>query len=165
MLLVLFLCFTIIPLIEIYLLVQVGQVIGTWDTVALVIISGLIGAYAAKTQGRNVLSQIEKQLRSGNEPSSIFIQALLVFIGGILMITPGFLTDLIGMSFILPITRNLYVGLLQKLFQRGVSIGKIHVYTGNTTNGFYSDTPVKKAKRTLEKDADVIDISAYRNKD
>jgi len=166
LLLVLFLFFTLIPLAEIYLLIQVGQVIGTWDTVGLVVVSGIIGAYAAKTQGKRVIGQIEEQLRSGGEPSSIFLQALLVFVGGIFMIAPGFITDILGMSFILPFTRNLYVGTLKKLFKKGVSIGKIHVYTGNSSDGFYGSPqePTPRPKRTLEKDADVIDISTYRNK-
>ncbi len=164
MLLVLFLFFTLIPLAEIYVLIQVGQVIGTWDTVGLVIVSGIIGAYAAKTQGKQVIGQIEEQLRSGGEPSSIFLQALLVFVGGIFMIAPGFITDILGMSFILPITRNLYVGTLKKLFKKGINIGKIHVYTGNPSDGFYRPQQKPAPKRTLEKDADVIDISAYRNK-
>jgi len=164
LLLILFLFFTLIPLAEIYILIQVGQVIGTWDTVGLVIVSGIIGAYAAKTQGRQVIGQIEQQLRSGGEPSSIFLQALLVFVGGIFMVAPGFITDIFGMSFIIPVTRNLYVSVLKSLFNKGVNIGKIHVYTGSASGGFGHTQEKPKAKRTLEKDADVIDITTYRNK-
>ncbi len=138
--------------------------IGTWDTVGLIIVSGIIGAYAAKTQGKQVLGQIESQLRSGKEPSTFFIEALLVFVGGLLMIAPGFITDALGMSFILPFARNFWVISLKKLFQKGINIGKIHVYTGNPFENRGSQSEPVKKKRTLEKDADVIDISSYRNK-
>ncbi len=176
MLLVLFLAFTLIPLAEIYLLIQVGQVIGTWDTIALVIFSGIIGAYAAKTQGRQVLGDIETQLKAGQEPSVYFLQAVLVFVGGILLITPGFITDIFGMSFILPWTRSFYIKGLAHLFKKGIHLGKIHVYTGaNSSTGPYdpfatdrprsSSYPDNSRSGSLSKDADVIDISSYRNKD
>ena len=144
---------------------QVGQIIGTWDTIGLMIVSGIIGAYAAKTQGKQVLGQIEQQLRSGQQPTTFFLEALLVFVGGLLMITPGFITDFFGMSFILPFSRSFFVKMLKMLFKKGINIGKIHVYSGNP---YGSEGPVnptsQKKKRTLEKDADVIDISSYRNK-
>ena len=96
MLLILILLLTTIPIIEIFLLLQVGEAIGTWNTVGIVIFTGLLGAYALRTQGRAIFRRLELKLYRGELPTNPIVHSLFILIGGILMITPGLLTDLVG---------------------------------------------------------------------
>ncbi len=97
MLLKLFLAFTLIPFAEIYLLIKVGAVIGAFNTVALVILTGFIGAYLARMQGMQTMFRVRSSLQQGNMPAEDLIDALLIFVAGIVLLTPGFLTDAGGL--------------------------------------------------------------------
>lgn len=171
MLFILFLLFVILPIGETLVLIKVGSVIGAVDTIGLVILSGLIGAYAVKTQGQQVLRDFEGQFAKGIEPSGVFVHAILIFTGGILMIAPGFMTDLLGMSFIFPFTRKLHLKWLSAALKRGIKMGRVNIYSANMAgaNGYSSrasDFSSSHSNKTssLEKDAQVIDITSYRKK-
>ena len=106
MLLKLFLAFTIIPVVEIYLLIQIGTIFGVLTSIALVIVTGFIGAYLARIQGLQTLFRIQKSLREGQMPSSELLDALLIGIAGLVLLTPGFLTDAFGFLLLIPNTRT-----------------------------------------------------------
>ncbi len=106
MFLKLFLCFTLIPLIELYLLIQIGTVIGGLNTLLLVILTGLAGTWLARLEGMNTLSRLRMNLRQGLMPAEELLDAVIIFIAGILLITPGFITDLFGLLLLWPLTRN-----------------------------------------------------------
>ena len=106
MLLKLFLAFTIIPVVEIYLLIQIGTIFGALTSIALVIVTGFIGAYLARIQGLQTLFRIQKSLREGQMPSSELLDALLIGIAGLVLLTPGFLTDAFGFLLLIPNTRT-----------------------------------------------------------
>ena len=95
MLLKLFLLFTLVPITELYLLVQVGEKIGTLNTIIIVILTGMIGASFAKAQGGMVLSKIKTDLAQGIMPGKDLVEGGLILAGGILLITPGIITDLL----------------------------------------------------------------------
>ncbi len=97
MLLKLFLAFTIIPMIELYILIQAGTVIGTLNTVALVVLSGFIGAYVARLQGMKTMLRIRSNLENGIAPKEEMIDAVIIFVAGIVLLTPGFVTDIVGL--------------------------------------------------------------------
>ena len=106
MLLKLFLAFTIIPIIEIYLLIEIGSMFGALTAVALVILTGFLGAFLARMQGLQTLYRIQESLREGRMPSGELLDALLIGIAGLVLLTPGFLTDLAGFLLLIPATRN-----------------------------------------------------------
>ena len=106
MLLKLFLAFTIIPIIEIYLLIKIGAIFGALAAVTLVILTGFLGAFLARMQGLQTLYRIQESLREGRMPSGELLDALLIVIAGLLLLTPGFLTDSAGFLLLMPVTRN-----------------------------------------------------------
>lgn len=106
MLLKLFLAFTIIPIIEIYLLIEIGSMFGVLTAVTLVILTGFLGAFLARMQGLQTLYRIQESLRKGRMPSGELLDALLIVIAGLVLLTPGFLTDSAGFLLLIPATRN-----------------------------------------------------------
>ena len=106
MLFKLFLAFTIIPIIEIYLLIEIGSMFGALTAVTLVILTGFLGAFLARMQGLQTLYRIQESLREGRMPSGELLDALLIVIAGLVLLTPGFLTDSAGFLLLIPATRN-----------------------------------------------------------
>ena len=106
MLLKLFLAFTIIPIIEIFLLIEIGSMFGALTAVTLVILTGFLGAFLARMQGLKTLYRIQESLREGRMPSGELLDALLIVIAGLVLLTPGFLTDSAGFLLLIPATRN-----------------------------------------------------------
>ena len=106
MLLKLFLAFTIIPIIEIYLLIEIGSIFGTLTAVTLVILTGFLGAFLSRMQGLQTLYRIQESLREDKMPSGELLDALLIVIAGLVLLTPGFLTDSAGFLLLIPATRN-----------------------------------------------------------
>ena len=107
MLLKLFLAFTIIPVVEIYILIQTGSFFGVLTSIALVIFTGILGAYLARIQGLQTLFRIQESMREGRLPSAELLDALLIGIAGRVLLTPGFLTDTVGFVLLIPSTRNM----------------------------------------------------------
>ena len=106
MLLKFFLAFTVIPIIEIYLLIEIGSMFGALTAVTLVILTGFLGAFLARMQGLQTLYRIQESLRKGTMPSGELLDALLIVIAGLVLLTPGFLTDSVGFLLLIPATRN-----------------------------------------------------------
>ena len=106
MVLKLFLLFTAIPLLELALLIRVGQAIGSLNTIAIVVITGATGAWLARAEGVGVLRRIRESIAAGQPPSTELIDGAFVLLGGALLLTPGLLTDLIGFLCLIPMTRK-----------------------------------------------------------
>ena len=107
MLLKLFLAFTLIPLVEIYLLIKLGQNFGAITSILLVIFTGILGAYLAKMEGLRTLFRLQETLREGGMPGEELLDALLIALAGLVLITPGFITDAVGFLLLVPFTRIL----------------------------------------------------------
>ena len=103
----LFLLFTLLPAFELWLLMQIGDVIGGAETILLIIVTGIVGASMAKREGISVLMQIQHEAKRGAPPGDALIEGFLILIGGVLLVTPGVLTDFFGFSLIFPLTRRL----------------------------------------------------------
>ena len=110
----LILAFTIIPIIEIYLLIEIGSIFGVLTAITLVILTGFLGAFMARMQGLQTLFRIQENLREGRMPSGELLDALLIVIAGIVLLTPGFLTDSVGFLLLIPTTRNSIISWLQR---------------------------------------------------
>lgn len=116
MLLKLFLAFTLIPVAEIYLLITIGGHIGALNTVALVIITGFAGAYLARLQGMQTMLRVRASLQQGVMPAEEMLDAMLIFAAGIVLLTPGFITDVFGLLLLIPETRLQFKRYLRKRF-------------------------------------------------
>ena len=102
---VLALLFVVLPVVEIYLLIQVGQVIGAWWTVLLLIADGILGSWLMKHQGTRAWAALREALEQRKMPARELADAALILVGGTLLLTPGFLSDIVGFFFVLPFTR------------------------------------------------------------
>lgn len=98
--------FLAIPIIEIFLLIQVGGYIGVLPTIALVVLTAVIGAYLLKSQGTQTYMRFNQSLSEGRVPANEILEGVALLIGGALLLTPGFFTDSIGFFCLLPITRR-----------------------------------------------------------
>ena len=103
----LLLAFLLVPIAEIYVLVQVGQAIGAWQTIVLLIVWSALGAALVKREGRRAWTAFRSAAGSGRMPGREVADAALVMIGGVLLLTPGFITDVAGLFLVLPFTRPL----------------------------------------------------------
>lgn len=123
MLLRLFLIFSVVPIIELYLLIRVGKLIGALPTVALLLVVSLAGAWLVRSQGFVILRRIQDELAMGRLPAAGLLDGALVLLGGLLLLTPGFFSDVVGLFFIIPPTRAVikqFLGLwLQDRLARG----------------------------------------------
>jgi len=106
--------FTIVPLIEVLLLLEVGSAIGTLNTILLIVLTGILGAYLMRLQGFAVLRKIQRDIGQGIPPANHIVQGGIILAGGILLLTPGFFTDAIGFLLLIPQSRR-YI--LQKIQQ------------------------------------------------
>ena len=118
MLFKLFLAFTLIPAAEIYVFIKIGGFIGALNTVLIIIITGILGAYLARLQGMKTLYKIQANLHQGIIPAEELIDALIILSAGITLLTPGFLTDIAGLMLLVPRTRFYVKKLLRKKFDR-----------------------------------------------
>ena len=116
--LALFAAFIVVPLIEIYVLIQVGQVIGPWWTILLLILDSLFGTWLIRREGGRAWQALRAALESGRMPARELADGALILVGGTLMLTPGFVTDAFGILLILPVTRPVARRLLTQVVTR-----------------------------------------------
>ncbi len=102
----LFLAFTLIPALELYLLIQIGQWLGPVATVLIIVATGAIGAWLAKREGLSVLKQLTEEARQGFPSGDRIVEGLMVLVAGVLLVTPGVLTDITGFVLVAPPTRT-----------------------------------------------------------
>lgn len=114
----LLLLFILVPLVELYLLLKLGTLIGVGPTLAIVIVTGVLGGTMARMQGFAVLRRIRENLNAGILPTDPLADGLFVLAGGLLLLTPGLLTDVVGFLALLPPTRELLKRWARRRFQR-----------------------------------------------
>jgi len=114
--------FLVVPIIEIYVLIQVGQVIGAWWTVALLIADSIFGSWLLKREGVRAWRALQVALTEGRMPARELADAALIVFGGTLMISPGFVTDVFGLLAILPFTRPFARRVLTAVVARRVTV-------------------------------------------
>ncbi len=128
MLVFLFLLFVALPVIELALLIEVGRHIGTAATIGLVLGTGIFGAVAVRTQGLSVVRRIQSDLNRGQVPAEGLIDGVMVFAGGVLLLAPGLLTDILGIVLVIPVTRRAIKLGLRRLLERWIRQGTFRVY-------------------------------------
>ncbi|MFC7783002.1 MAG: FxsA family protein [Bacillota bacterium] len=118
----------IVPALEIGLLVLSGQAFGLIPTVLLIITTGILGAYLAKKQGMETLRKAQQDMQYGQLPGDAIIDGLCILVGGVVLLTPGFITDAIGFLLLLPPTRKMFKPFIYKLFKRWINNGNVIIY-------------------------------------
>ncbi len=131
MLLVLGLLFVVVPIVEIYFIIQVAHIIGGWETIGLLIFESLLGAWLMKRQGIGALNRISQAIEQRRAPGKELVDGFLIMVAGVLMVTPGFVTDVVGFLLLLPPTRALVRRLLVARFKQG-RYGSVFTMIGGT---------------------------------
>jgi UPF0716 protein FxsA len=116
MLLVLGLAFVVVPILELYVIIQVGSAIGALNTVFLLLVMSFLGAWLVRREGTNVWRRLQMTLASGQMPGNEVIDGVFILAGGALMLTPGFLSDIVGLILIVPPTRAALRTLVRRRF-------------------------------------------------
>jgi len=96
------LLFIFLPMVELYFLIMLGSRIGAMPTIGLIVLTGIIGATLARQQGLSVLSKIQREMSSGKPPAQELVEGALIVVGGIVLLTPGIITDIFGFSLLIP---------------------------------------------------------------
>ncbi|EKF9794891.1 FxsA family protein [Vibrio cholerae] len=114
--------FIAVPVIEIVLFIQVGGVLGVWPTIALVLLTAIVGASLVRSQGLQTLLTVQQRLAQGQLPAQQILEGVMLAVAGVLLLTPGFFTDILGMLVLLPAPRAYFA---KQLMSR-VVVGNIH---------------------------------------
>lgn len=121
--------FVIIPFVELYILIELGSRIGALPILGIVVITGIAGATMAKHQGLGVLRRIQAEMSRGIMPGDALFDGVLVLVGGVLLLTPGILTDITGFLLLIPISRNLFKKYLRGWVTRKIQSGQVVYYS------------------------------------
>ncbi len=165
----LFLLFIIMPIVEIAVLIKVGGAIGGWTTIGIVILTAFVGTFMLRQQGMATLNKAQLRMQQGEMPALQMLEGLLLLIGGVLLLTPGFITDAIGFCTLVPVTRRF---LAKKLANN--SLSNMNVFVGGASVGGTGGNPGARpsqagsgpaqAAGSGKKDPDVIE-GDYRRVD
>jgi UPF0716 protein FxsA len=123
------LLFIVVPILELMLLIRLGEVVGLLPTLALVVFTGVTGAWLARAEGLRVFLQFQRELASGRLPGQALMDGICVLIGGAFLLTPGVLTDFAGFSLLFPPTRRWMQRRIRKRLERGIADGSVRVVT------------------------------------
>ncbi|QSX36795.1 FxsA family protein [Shewanella sedimentimangrovi] len=123
MFLLLLLVFIVVPVLELSVLIRVGEVLGSWSTVALVLLTAVVGVSLVRSQGLSTLMSAQQKLARGEMPGSELVQGMMLAMAGVLLLIPGFITDFIGLLLLTPLTRKPLAALLLKRIQLTVVSG------------------------------------------
>ena len=124
----LLLAFIFVPVMELYILIEAGRIVGIGPTIALIMLTGIAGAWLARSQGVAILRRIQDETARGQMPAATLIDGALVLVGGLLLLTPGFFTDLLGFSFLVPSTRDLWRNALNRWLEKQVRQGSVRIH-------------------------------------
>ena len=120
---VLVLAFVVVPLVEIWAILQVGQLVGPWWTIALLVLDSMVGAWLIKREGGRAWKALRDALQGGRMPAKEIADGALILIAGTLMLSPGFVLDLVGLLLLLPVTRPVARRMLTRFVERRLVVG------------------------------------------
>ena len=136
--------FLIIPLVEVYLLIQVGQVIGALWTIFLVVLTAVIGVWLLKIQGVSTLMRAQQKMQAGQTPAREMLEGVGLVLAGAFLLTPGFFTDTVGFLLLFPPIR---AWLVNKFVSKMMLSGRFTSQSGQSEAGFETD-PAKRGKKS-----------------
>ncbi len=133
------LVFVGLPIAELVLLLKVGAWIGLWRTVAIILMTAIVGASMWRSQGASVLGAIQNRLSENEMPARELLEGVLVLLGGAFFVTPGFITDTVGFVCLIPGTRTILLNMLARWLKRQVEQGNVQVYVSGLSIGPWND--------------------------
>lgn len=123
----LFLLFAVIPVIELAILIKAGSYFGVFNTVAIVILTAVVGAYMVRMEGISVLTRIQSNMEQGIFPADELIGGAMILVAGALLLTPGFFTDILGFFMVFPFSRNFITSYVKKYLEKKIHPNDIHI--------------------------------------
>lgn len=152
--------FIIVPVVELVLLVWLGGQIGFWPTVLIIVLTAVVGSWLAQREGLSAWRRVQQRLSAGQLPGTELIDGLIILLAGALLLTPGVLTDIVGLAGLFPPSRTLFRGALSRRLKAGVERGTVRMYGFGP--GVAEEPPPpqpgKATSRPPEPDEDVIDV-------
>jgi UPF0716 protein FxsA len=119
--------FIVVPLVELVGIFQVGSWIGGWNTFFILILMGLAGAYLARAEGRRVWGEAQRQMQAGQIPGQSILDGLCVLAGGILLLMPGFISDIVGITLLIPASRAFYRQIMLHWIEKRIRNGNFKI--------------------------------------
>jgi UPF0716 protein FxsA len=168
----LFVLFIIIPIIEITVIMQVGALLGVWPTIAIVILSAWLGAKYVRQQGLATLQSVQTKMAQGDMPSSEIVTGLMLLVAGVLLVTPGFVTDIFGLLLLVPAVRAAIATQVQKhikVNQLGAGASFHHgaagnVYQHESSNDTFTSSKFSSNEPILHHQGDTLE-GEFKRKD
>ena len=143
-----FLFFIAIPIIEVILFITVGKHIGLWNTIFIIIITGIIGAFLVKSQGISILNKAIEEVKLNKMPLMPIFEGIAILIAGAFLLTPGFLTDTLGCFLLIPKTRNILIKLISSYLKKKTIYNTNEQEKENKTfEGSYEEIDENKKKK------------------
>lgn len=139
----LFVAFLLVPLIEIGLFIQIGGWIGLWPTLAIVVLTAILGTYLVKSQGIMALNNLRGSLSRLEDPSEPLAHGAMILLAGALLLTPGFFTDSVGFALLAPPVRSALIAYMRK----HIKVQRFEMGTGS--EAYYQDAPSKRSRDTV----------------
>jgi UPF0716 protein FxsA len=123
----LLLLFIAVPAVELILLIEIGQRVGTLATIGIIMGTGIVGASLARQQGMSTFARLRNDLADGRLPAEPIVDGVLILVAGAVLITPGVLTDLVGFLLLVPACRRLIKRVVKRRFERAMRAGTVSV--------------------------------------
>ncbi|WP_423839958.1 membrane protein FxsA [Vibrio mytili] len=161
---ILLLAFIFVPIIEIGLFIQVGGFLGLWTTIALVLVTAVVGASLVRSQGIQTLLSVQGRLEKGEIPAQQIFEGVMLAVAGVLLLTPGFMTDALGMLVLLPAPRAAIAKyLMSKMVVKTVQGGGFH--GGFSNQGPFEEDPFRRGPFNSDSDNGNTFEGEYERKD
>lgn len=159
---ILFILFAVMPIVEIFLLLQVGEMIGGWNTVGLVLLTAFFGAYFVRQEGFSTLQKAQQKMQQNQVPGKEMVEGLMLVVAGVLLVTPGLITDILGFLIVLPGSRQLLAAAALKHMSAQVVHSQFHAQQqwqqpqrrdaqGDIIEGEYTDNTQHPEHKKLDK--------------
>lgn len=149
----LFVLFIVAPLVELYVIIQVGQSLGALNTIGLLVLDSVLGAVLMRSQGRSVWRRFNAALQAGKPPTREILDGALVIFGGALLLTPGFLTDILGLLLLAPPSR----AVIRRVLSKGL-LSRVAFTVGGPAGA--AAAGAYRPRRTTRQGGDVVDGTA-----
>ncbi|HEX6173626.1 MAG TPA: FxsA family protein [Candidatus Binatia bacterium] len=126
-----------LPLLELYILIKIGSRLGAFLTIGLIVFTALLGLLLARFEGLRTLHQIRQSLSQGIVPAEEMVDSVLIFVGGVLFVVPGVITDIAALVLLIPFTRTIFKRWLRRRFDRMVAKGNVRLQYHRSTPDDY----------------------------
>lgn len=160
----LFLLFVIMPIVELALLLRIGQLLGFWPTIGLIVVTGIVGSFLAKTEGISAWRRLQQKLFSGGIPGKELLDGAIILICGALLVTPGVLTDVIGLAGLFPPSRAIIRRLILKRIEKAAARGAVGMTFG-TFGSAHFEPPNEHGFPDESWGGNSAEIPEYRRRD